>query len=92
MEILQEDNGKKGAFYIEQNNKRVAEMTYVWAGIHRFIIDHTEVDDSLKGLSAGKQMLNKAVNFAREKQLKIIPLCPFAKSVFDKTEALRDVL
>jgi uncharacterized protein len=92
MNILQEDNGKKGAFYIVQNNKRVAEMTYVWAGEHRFIIDHTEVDDSLKGLGAGKQMLHKAVDFAREKQLKIIPLCPFAKSVFDKEETLRDVL
>ncbi len=92
MEILQEDNAKKGSFYIEQNNQRIAEMTYVWVGTDRFIIDHTEVNDSLKGLGAGKQMLTKAVDFAREKHLKIIPLCPFAKSVFDKVDAFKDVL
>ena len=92
MEILQEDNGKKGAFYIVQNEKRVAEMTYVWAGVNSIIIDHTEVGESLKGLGAGKQMVSKAVDFAREKSIKIIPLCPFAKSVFDKVVAFRDVL
>ncbi|WP_392388795.1 GNAT family N-acetyltransferase [Flavobacterium piscinae] len=37
-------------------------------------------------------MVTVAVEMAREKNLKIIPLCPFAKSVFDKTEDFRDVL
>ena len=32
------------------------------------------------------------VKFARENNIKIIPLCPFAKSVFDRTESIRDVL
>jgi predicted GNAT family acetyltransferase len=34
----------------------------------------------------------EVVLFARENNIKIIPLCPFAKSVFDKTEEIRDVL
>lgn len=33
-----------------------------------------------------------AVDFARAQQLKIMPLCPFAKSVFDKEPSLADVL
>ena len=37
-------------------------------------------------------MVTKAVEFAREKGIKILPLCPFAKSVFDKTPEFRDVL
>jgi uncharacterized protein len=36
--------------------------------------------------------LAKAVEFVREKNVKVIPLCPFAKSVFDKTPEYRDVL
>ena len=67
-------------------------MTYVWAVTDKIIIDHTSVDDSLKGKNAGKQMVVKAVEFAREKGIHIIPLCPFAKSVFDKVIVLRDVL
>ena len=34
----------------------------------------------------------KLAEYAREKGIKIIPLCPFAKSVFDKTPEFRDVL
>ena len=92
MEVKQKNDLKKGMFYIEQDGKIVAEMTYVWAGTEKMIINHTEVNEILKGQGAGKQMLSKAVEFAREKGLKIIPLCPFAKSVFDKTPEYGDVL
>lgn len=78
-------------FYIEENGEVLAEMTYVWAA-DKMIIDHTEVSDKLAGKGAGKQLVNQAVLFAREKHIKILPLCPFAKSVFDKVEAYKDVL
>jgi uncharacterized protein len=92
MEVKQNDKGEKGVFYIEEEGTLLAEMTYVWAGKDRIIIDHTEVSPELKGKGAGKQMVSKAVDFAREKDIKIIPLCPFAKSVFDKVIEFRDVL
>jgi uncharacterized protein len=92
MEILQKDDGQKGRFYIEREGSTVAEMTYVWAGIDRIIIDHTEVGEVLKGKGAGTQLVSSAVDFARKKGIKIIPLCPFARSVFDKVSEYRDVL
>ena len=92
MEVLQEDNGKKGKFYILVNNIQEAEMTYTWVGTERIIIDHTEVNEALKGKNAGKQMVMQAVEFAREKGIKIIPLCPFANSVFKKNVEIQDVL
>nr|WP_315153969.1 GNAT family N-acetyltransferase [uncultured Flavobacterium sp.] len=92
MEIQQNDDNKKGVFFIKENNKVLAEMTYVWAGADRIIIDHTEVSSALAGKGAGKQMVSKAVDFARVKNIKIIPLCPFAKSVFDKVQEFNDVL
>ena len=92
MEIQHKEFDNKGMFYVLQDGKVLAEMTYVWAGAERIIIDHTDVDASLKGKGAGKQMVTKAVEFAREKGIKIIPLCPFAKSVFDKVKEFGDVL
>lgn len=92
MDILHKDNGEKGAFYIEAEGKMVAEMTYVWAGHSRLIIDHTTVGDELKGKGAGKQLLAKVVAFARDQGVKIVPLCPFAKSVFEKMPEYGDVL
>lgn len=92
MEVKQKDDSLKGMFYMEQNNEVVAEMTYVWAGTSQIIIDHTEVNERLKGQGAGKQLLSKAVEFARNREIKILPLCPFAKSVFSKVPEYSDVL
>lgn len=92
MEILHIDDGKHGKFYVEVNGKQEAEMTYVWAGTDKIIIDHTEVSDVLKGQSVGKQLVMKAVALAREKHFKILPLCPFAASVFEKDATIKDVL
>lgn len=93
MNILQRKDGTKGSFYIEENNKQLGEMTYSMAGPSLMIIDHTEVDDALKGQNAGMQLLHKAVDFARANQLKIIPLCPFANAMFKrKHDEFADVL
>ena len=92
MLVQQTDNQKKGAFFVEQDAERLAEMTYSWAGEDKFIIDHTDVSDTLRGQGIGRHLLDAAVNFAREKQVKIIPFCPYAKSVFDKDSTLHDVL
>jgi predicted GNAT family acetyltransferase len=92
MDIQQEENASKGAFYYEENGKRLAEMTYSKAGDTLIIIDHTEVDDALRGKGAGKQLVAKAVDYARAKHIKILPLCPFAKSVFDRVSEFKDVL
>ncbi len=92
MQIDQKDDGKKGMFYVQKDGKVVAEMDYVWAGDQRIIIDHTQIDESLRGQNVGKQLLHQLVLFAREKQVKILPLCPFAKSVFERTSEYNDVL
>jgi predicted GNAT family acetyltransferase len=92
MNIQHEQTDSKGSFFIDENGKKLAEMTYSKAGPQMIIIDHTEVSEVLKGKGIGLQLLNATVAYAREKQIKILPLCPFAKSVFDKKPELRDVL
>lgn len=47
---------KKGEFYIGDNGQHLAEMVYTWAGENVFIIEHTDVDDSLRGQSVGEQI------------------------------------
>jgi uncharacterized protein len=92
MEIKHETNDSKGAFYVEKDGARLAEMTYSKAGEGMIIIDHTQVDDSLRGEGVGKKLVEKGVGFARENDLKVLPLCPFAKAIIDKTPEFQDVL
>mgnify|MGYP006161187751 FL=1 len=91
-QIKLETNAKNGFFSVEINGKTEAKMTFVFAGTDKIIIDHTEVNPGNNGKGLGKKMMTAAVEMAREKNLKIIPLCPFAKSVFEKTSEFRDVL
>lgn len=92
MEIQQEKKGTKGSFYVEENGERQAEMTYVFAGDDKFIIDHTEVSDSSRGLGLGIKLVGHAVAYARENHLKILPLCPFARSIFNKHPEFSDAI
>ncbi|GAB1462894.1 GNAT family N-acetyltransferase [Pedobacter sp.] len=92
MNITQENEERKGFFKAVEDNKEAGLMTYTWAGPSKFIIDHTEVNPDFKGKGVGLQLVMKVVAYARANQLKIMPLCPFAKSVFDKTPDIADVL
>lgn len=92
MEIKHVTTETKGSFYIEKEGKRLAEMTYSKAGPNRIIIDHTEVADEGRGKGFGKQLVKAGVEFAREKELKVLPLCPFAKAIIQKTKEYQDVL
>lgn len=91
MKIEQLDAEKRGTFVATEDGKEAGKMFYVWAGSDKFIIDHTEVYPGFEGKGVGKLLLMEVVKFAREKQLKIMPLCPFAKSMFNKMPEISDV-
>ena len=90
--VNQTNDEKRGFFEASIDGNKAGLMTYTWAGDTRFIIDHTEVEPDYNGKGVGKEIVLKAVDFARKNNLKIIPLCPFAKATFDKNPDLGDVL
>lgn len=81
-----------GAFFIEQDGKRIAEMTYSAGKDGKLaVIDHTEVDPSLRGRGIPKHLVAAAVEWARAVNTRLLPLCPYAKHVFDTTPEYADV-
>ncbi len=91
MKIHHEENKTKGSFYIGSADDPYAELTYSKAGPERIIIDHTEVSDAHRGEGLGKALVFHAVEYARTHMLKILPLCPYARSLFLKYPEIRDV-
>lgn len=89
--VRHDQSGNRGAFVIEEGGRELARMTYVRAGEHRFIIDHTEVSDALRGRGAGLAMVQAAVRWAREAGLAISATCPFAKATLAKHPEFADV-
>jgi len=92
MKIEIKEIDSKGMAFAAEENKVLAQMTYSIASSELIIIDHTEVDLSLQGKGVGKQLLMAIVEKARKEKFKILPLCPFAKSAFDKDQTIHDVL
>lgn len=92
MDIQHKTGDSKGSFFIEKDGEVKAEITYSKAGDTKIIIDHTEVSDELRGEGIGKALVEHTVKYAREHELKVIPLCPYAKSVIERDESLQDVL
>lgn len=92
MLIQHQQNGSKGLFYTGDEGHHLAEMTYTMPAPNKMIIDHTEVSDELRGKNVGYQLVHTAVEYARTNNIKIIPLCPFAHSVFKKRPEFADVL
>ena len=77
---------------MEDDGKEIALMHYTLPGPGKIIIDHTEVNEAYEGKGFGRQLVKAGVEYAREHQMKILPLCPFAKKVFAITPEFADVL
>lgn len=89
--MAHEESGHRGAFFVEQDGKRVAEMTYSRANASLVIIDHTEVAANLRGQGVGRRLLDAAVSWARETHTRIRTTCTFAGAQFAKDRSIRDV-
>lgn len=91
IKIEKDDDGRKGKFRLFDDDALAGELEFTWAGDDKFILDHTEVDRAFSGRGFGKKLVAEAVDYARKKEIRILPLCPFAKRLFDLKKEWDDV-
>ena len=90
--IRREQQGHRGAFYIERDGSR-AELTYSASPDGKLVmLDHTEVGVPLRGQGYARNLVEAAVVWAREQQIRLVPVCPVATAIFAREPAFRDVL
>ena len=93
MLIQHKEINSQGIFYIiDDDGRQKAELIYTLTSPDKMVIEHTEVDDSLKGKNVGTDMVLAAVHYARTKHLKIVPNCPFARLILKRHTEFSDVL
>ena len=92
MEIQRTETENKGKFFIEENDRQIALMTYKKTGDGVITIDHTEVDSNFRGKGLGEDLVEAGVKYARANSLKIVPTCVFAKKLIDLKPEFQDVL
>lgn len=75
-------------FVLRINGERLGflEFTRPDAGMMR--IEYVEVDPELRGSGVARQLVEKAVAFAKENQLRVVPICGYARSVIERDPVL----
>ncbi len=92
MQFQHQNNAQKGEFFLnDAAGQRIAEITYLWRDAATIVADHTWVDDSLRGQGVARQLLDVMVEYAREQQLKIVPVCSYVDVMFKRDQSLLDV-
>lgn len=89
-EIKHKDNDARGMFYMEDEKGITSELTYSKQENGILIIDHTQTRQELEGRGLASSLVKKAVEFARNNNYKINPLCPFAEVQFDLNKEYQD--
>lgn len=74
----------KDCFYIGNIDNPDAEIHFIEEG--NITIDHTYVSEKLRGQGIAALLLEKVVEYARQKNKKIIPICSYAKEKLVKEE------
>jgi len=89
MEFIYENN----RIYAEgENHLLLAEVTFPARDETRVNIDHVYVDPSLRGGGVAQDLMLKAYDYIKSKNLKIIAKCPYAISWFKRFEQYQDIV
>ncbi|MFC5652515.1 GNAT family N-acetyltransferase [Paenibacillus solisilvae] len=86
-ELIKQGN----SFVIEENGERAAEITFVPQGEDTLVIDHTFVSEALRGQKIAEALVKRVVDYARETNKMIIPVCSYALSQFKRKKEYHDV-
>jgi uncharacterized protein len=90
--VEHEEQGHRGTFFIMQEGRRIAEMTYSRVSALMVVIDHTEVVPALRGQKVARNLLDAAVEWARESHTRLGSTCSYASAQFARDASIADVL
>ena len=82
------DSGDLRFYKKDENENLICEITYFVEDSSMIVIDRTFVHDDYRGQGIAAQLVDRVVELAREENKKIIPLCPFAKGMFERNSSL----
>ncbi len=78
-------------FNAEFAGRHIGEITFVRVGLDKLIIDHTGVEQEYRNSQIGLNLVRRVCEMARLQKRKVIPLCPFARSMFVRYSEFDDV-
>jgi|SRR5450432_2235106 predicted GNAT family acetyltransferase len=81
--VLKPDPNGHSAFYIMDGPDQLAKMEIGIAG-NKMTVYHTYVAPESEGKGMAKILLEAMVDYAHKNELKVIPLCPYVHTQFER--------
>lgn len=85
-----EQSGLRGRFYIELGGGHEAEMTFLDRD-GTFVVHHTGVPKEFEGKGIALELVKAGVEYAREYNKKIEPVCPYVVMQFKRHPDWADI-
>lgn len=92
METTLKVEGQKGLMTAQENGKHVGELEFNLLPNAVMMIAHTLVFEGNEGKGVGKLLVQKAIEYAQEQHLKILPICSFARVYMERKPELHHLL
>lgn len=78
------------AFRNEDNGTVNAEITWTQMA-DVMVVEHTFVNENMRNQGLAKELVDRAVEYARENEYKIEPVCSYVATVFERYDEYEDV-
>lgn len=75
---------EKEKVVVYDNNEELAVIEYSYIDSNTIEITHTFVSDKLRGQGVASKLMEEVISIANENKLRIVPICSYAKSYFNK--------
>lgn len=85
-------SGNGGVITLQKESEEVGRLTYtIFPEDHKLIISFVLVHSKFEGKGMGKYLVDEALRFARENNLKVYPHCSYARSVMMRMQDVDDI-
>ena len=79
-------------FVLRVDGERLGFLEYTRPDVGVMRIEYVEVAPQLRGTGLGRQLVEKAVVFAQDAKLKVVPICSYARAVIQRDPAMSAAL
>lgn len=82
------DDSKEGRIAVEIENQEIGFIKFKWLENGNINAYSTFVKEEFRDLKLGMPLFDKLIEFAKEKDIKIFPTCPFVVKMFKRLPEL----
>ena len=86
--IEREETNGVHEFVLRIDGSRLGHLEFTRPGVGVMRIEYVEVSPELRGTGLGRQLVQKAVAFATDNSLRVVPICSYARAVIQRDPAL----